>query len=1064
MNKVEQLKKCLQKARKELNDKGYKYIPGESRLMDCKPFEVAYQDCIEKIWPEEPWWKVTNYWDIFDAMMGGLSDEEVIDEICKHVDSEFLKEDAENAKVEEHSYEEYMKKFGVAYKEGELWDFSEEDFKDGAVEINPEMTYWKIEVDGEPRYFETPIENSEEALHKCSKKLDEGTSNFGHLEYFPLLVFYTYDEVFDMMRYDSDNPEEAEFEDEDGNVDYDAYEEAREAFEQKFWDNLDCCVLDEDEVERLEDKLFDFNQETKNIAYDLDTNEDGYQEYGPNINLDDVELEIEAGYYEAAYIDVKNERSLDYCDEKVKEEQIARINNFMKELKKEFGLSEYKIAWGPASNGETGYQKVKDESLKEVEENMYDGKKGGNKGSVKTKVHVNKNAGNPKRNMEIFNHMMGTGPEVSTGVSLGESEKGKVEFCLMSDGDNVDCYASEEEAIKSAEEFYNEVKNRKLNKNIRVLKVTYGPENEVGDAEEQDLECVWDSGDIDGHYYESLKEGKEKNISYGIVYILHNDADERGEMFDTEEEAKEFAKTIDKEKYNGYRIMKIESHEENGETIYDDEIVVDSEAFDESLKEEKENCNAHMTFYIEDFDNDVWEEYGKIAGIGRPLSCSEFTVFFNTKNKKGFDSHITLFADEFDADVWKEYCDIAEVSPSKDTLDIYFNKKDVEVDKNKKESLKEDIDEYDPDFDICCKDVAKGLEAGWWHGMTSSERSWGLTVNGGDGNQFCPSFADVIAHECSYPVSDGNFSYAGLDCNITKSSFDLDVINFEDESDRQMIKTDLLAVGCEESEIDAWLANADKSAEIEFFIDYDIDIDDLEESDEEEYLSDKVTKVLDDYGILYGDIVENGNGTVNIVGVDEEEWDEVVEAIKAELGLDVLVPDEDHGEFDDELIVTESHHKSKKYKIIYEDDFITNDDGSIRLFSKEEAREFLDSVDINDRNNYDVVEESLKGEKLAEEKSESSLVKKIKESIKAFLESNGWESDDIELFVIEEEPFVDGEGNKANHIQIRNDLIGFYRAVDLGLIDNLDEIVDPGYFEPYSRFVWDAYIWEGEGE
>ena len=79
-----------------------------------------------------------------------------------------------------------------------------------------------------------------------------------------------------------------------------------------------------------------------------------------------------------------------------------------------------------------------------------------------------------------------------------------------------------------------------------------------------------------------VEEAKEnKKISYGIVYILPDDNDERGEIFDTEEEAKEFAKSIDKEKFNGYRIMKIESHEENGETIYDDEIVVDSEAFDE---------------------------------------------------------------------------------------------------------------------------------------------------------------------------------------------------------------------------------------------------------------------------------------------------------------------------------------------------------------------------------------------------------------------------------------------------------------------------------------------------
>lgn len=91
------------------------------------------------------------------------------------------------------------------------------------------------------------------------------------------------------------------------------------------------------------------------------------------------------------------------------------------------------------------------------------------------------------------------------------------------------------------------------------------------------------------------------------------------------------------------------------------------------------------------------------------------------------------------------------------------------------------------------------------------------------------------------------------------------------------------------------------------------------EEEPKEYLSDKVTNVLDDYGILYGDIVDNGNGSVNIVGVDEDEWQEVVDAISAELGLDVLVPDEDHDELDNELIVTESCHKKElkdKEKVI----------------------------------------------------------------------------------------------------------------------------------------------------
>lgn len=769
MNKIEQLRNCLTRAKEKLNKQGIKLDGSGRDFKAMKEFEIAYQDCIEKVF-DEIWWKVTNYWDIFDSLLSGINESEAIEEIINNVSPEFLKEGVESAKVEDgHSYEEYMNKFGRAYSDGELWDFSEEDFKGGAIEINPEITYWKIEVEGEPRYFETLGECKE----ACHKVLDEGTSNFYTSDYFPLLVFYTYDEVIDMMNYssDPDKPEEADFEREDGEVDYEAYEEAREAWEEKFWDDLDCAVLDEDAQERLEDKIYNFNAETQSIAdrkYHDDVDDDTYYDLN---NLEEIKVEVSAGYYEAHYISVEHEKTFEYLSDVFKNEQLERFNKFFKELESEFGLTEYEVAWGPASNGETGYRKVKKQEEKlTANENMYDGKKGGNKGSVKTKVHVNKNAGNPKRNMEIFNHMMGSdAPAVSTGVSLGESEEGvaRVEYCLMKDGDNVDCYDSEEEAIKNARELAKELSDRGLdNKGVRVLLVKYGPKDEHGDEPELGCENIWAV-----HFEESLKEGKD--IKYD-------------------------RRAVEKE-------YGLEDGELDGVSIRDAEAM-------------------------------VGEEEG--------------------------------------------------------ALDRFI------------ESLKEDIDEYDPDFDICCKDVARGLESGWWHGTTSSERSWGLTVNGGDGNQFCPSFADVIAYECSYPVSDGNFSYGGLDCIITKNSFDLDVINFEDESDRQMIKTDLLAVGCDEKEIDAWLNNEDENAEIEFFIDYDIDIDDLEEPEEELY--DKVVKVLDDYGILYGDIVDNGDGTVNIVGVDEEEWEEVAEAIKAELDLDVLVPDSDHGEFDDELIVRES--------------------------------------------------------------------------------------------------------------------------------------------------------------
>jgi len=95
------------------------------------------------------------------------------------------------------------------------------------------------------------------------------------------------------------------------------------------------------------------------------------------------------------------------------------------------------------------------------------------------------------------------------------------------------------------------------------------------------------------------------------------------------------------------------------------------------------------------------------------------------------------------------------------------------------------------------------------------------------------------------------------------------------------------------------------------------------ESLDEDYkydLCDEIAEVLDNYGIMYGDIVANEDGTVNIVGVSEDEWYDAQDAIYNELNYNVLVPDKDHEEFDDELIVTldESCNKKSKRKNLKE--------------------------------------------------------------------------------------------------------------------------------------------------
>lgn len=419
MSKVEQLRKELTNARNRLVKQGWKWDGESGNLMDIKPFEIAYQEAIEKVFPDYIWWQLTNYWDIFDAMMSGINDEDIIEEIIAHIDPKVLDEAFEEnemgAKIESgHTIEEYREKFGSLYDEGELWDFSEEDFLDGAIEINPDITYWKIEVDGAPRYFETCEECVESELEKeddkVVAKLTEGTSNFPVHSDFDLLVFYTIDEFYNMIRYNSDYPNEEDFIQDlgegDFHVDYEAYENACQEFEDKMWEENEVCVLDEDDVERLEGKLDDFNDETQRIAderYDFDFEGNDERTYNDLANLIDIKLSVQPGYYEAEYIDVDNEDSIKYMGEAFGAKQRERIANFLEELRKEFGLTKLGVAWGPASNGETGFKIIK-EAKKEPK----------NKGSKKARF-----VGNPEVEKTFFNVANGT----CTSCSLSEAKE-----------------------------------------------------------------------------------------------------------------------------------------------------------------------------------------------------------------------------------------------------------------------------------------------------------------------------------------------------------------------------------------------------------------------------------------------------------------------------------------------------------------------------------------------------------------------------------------------------------------------------------------------------------------
>ena len=79
--KIERLRKALTQAAMEVASDGSDNI---------KNYETAFQDAIENIYPDEPWWKILGYWDIFDAMFfGRKTTKEMINEIVNHVLPEY---------------------------------------------------------------------------------------------------------------------------------------------------------------------------------------------------------------------------------------------------------------------------------------------------------------------------------------------------------------------------------------------------------------------------------------------------------------------------------------------------------------------------------------------------------------------------------------------------------------------------------------------------------------------------------------------------------------------------------------------------------------------------------------------------------------------------------------------------------------------------------------------------------------------------------------------------------------------------------------------------------------
>lgn len=128
--------------------------------------------------------------------------------------------------------------------------------------------------------------------------------------------------------------------------------------------------------------------------------------------------------------------------------------------------------------------------------------------------------------------------------------------------------------------------------------------------------------------------------------------------------------------------------------------------------------------------------------------------------------------------------------------------------------------------------------------------------------------------------------------------------------------------------------------------------------------------------------------------------------------------------------------------------------------AEEDAKAFIESHQDEDHVEMKIVEEDRSLTDSALKVDPKNLENKIKNVLLKFLKTQGYDESDLnDWFVIEIKPFTNDEGDSGIHVQIRNDLYDYYELPD-ETVDELNEIVKPGYFEPYYETVWDAYMFD----
>lgn len=171
----------------------------------------------------------------------------------------------------------------------------------------------------------------------------------------------------------------------------------------------------------------------------------------------------------------------------------------------------------------------------------------------------------------------------------------------------------------------------------------------------------------------------------------------------------------------------------------------------------------------------------------------------------------------------------------------------------KESKLKEEYGEYQGQLDEVADDIENGIVSGTTE-IDEQEYSWNLTINGSDLRELDIKnslIEEWIRREISYPVKDGHDYYNGLDTIFTIGESELEYYYLNDEKTAESIIADLVKLGCDEETlkdaIEYIKKNGDKDRsdckEVEWWINYDINLVEVENEEESETVTVHVTDV-----------------------------------------------------------------------------------------------------------------------------------------------------------------------------------------------------------------------------